>query len=372
MQPRAIRKDAMVRGTDGLLRVEMVEAGREYVLDPFAELIWGLCDGSRSIEALTYAAGQACLRAVHREEVFSALDLLADAGLIAQRVVPPVAEANVSRRALLARIAPVVGVAAWMMSGISAKAGGLIQSNESSNKESSNKESGRKAQDRESNNKESGRKAQDTESNNKESGRKAQDTESNNKRDRDKQQDAEKGRKRDLQKTFDSINESERKRDLHLKSLEQRMRASSPKIYDIVGHKLSELPELLEKWQAARRSALGKQTLTRSNYEKLFQRTVRGFQFQVKLSKAAVARLENAGFTIPLDFNNFAPALAGDSQKKTYLVLEHVADPAIGNNWRYALSAGNLRLEFHDPEAAFQFLSNRRATDTQKPKAANR
>jgi hypothetical protein len=53
-------------------------------------------------------------------------------------------------------------------------------------------------------------------------------------------------------------------------------------------------------------------------------------------------------------------------------VLEHVADPAIGDRWRYALSAGNLRFEFHDPEAAFRFLSNGRATDTQKRKAADR
>ncbi len=352
MRPRAIRKDAMVRGTDGLLRVEMVEAGREYVLDPFAELIWELSDGSRTVETLAQGAAQTCKRPVHREEVFSALDFLADAGLIEERVAPPVAEANVSRRALLAQIAPVVGAAAWMMSGISAKAGGLIQYNESNSKESNSKADAREANT----------KADNREASNKESDRKAQDRASSGKRDWDKQQDAEKGRKRDLQKTFDRINESESKRA----TLRQKMRTSWPKVYDVVGHKLSEFPELLDKWQVARRRAVGRQTLTPGNYGELFQRTQESFQFQIMLSHAAMARFTNAGFTLPLDFKNFAPLLAGDTQKKTYLILQHVADPAIGDNWRYALSAGNLQLEFNDLEAAYQFLSNRRAADTQK------
>jgi hypothetical protein len=38
--PKSIRHLAMVRGTDGLLRLEMVDAGREVVLDPLAELVW--------------------------------------------------------------------------------------------------------------------------------------------------------------------------------------------------------------------------------------------------------------------------------------------------------------------------------------------
>jgi len=49
MQPKAIRQYAMARDAGGLLRVE--EAGHECVLDPFAELIWELCDGLRTVEA---------------------------------------------------------------------------------------------------------------------------------------------------------------------------------------------------------------------------------------------------------------------------------------------------------------------------------
>jgi hypothetical protein len=378
MEPRAIRKDGMVRGTDGLLRVETVEAGREYVLDPLAELVWGLCDGSRTVDSLAHAASHACDRTVQREEVFSALDFLADAGLIEQRVAPPVAEANVSRRALLARIAPMVGAAAWIMSGLPAKAAGLMQ--ESSSKEYSNKESDRKASDRESNNKESSRKSSDSESSNKENGNKSANRESSSKedsnksyhkevddkRDWDKQQDAEKARKRDTQKSWDRINESESKRAIRAESAQQKMKASWPWVYYVVGHKVSEFPDLLKLWVTARRLTVENRTLTRINYEKLFQDTEREFKFQILLSEPARTFFTKAGFAVALyDLQNPVPVLAGDSQKKSYLIFNRVADPLIGENWRYSLNADNLRLDFYDPEAAFQFLS------TQQRKAAN-
>ncbi len=354
MRPMAIRKGPMVRGPDGLLRLEMVDAGRQCVLDPFAELIWDLSDGSRTIESLAAAAGQTCHRAVPREEVFSALDFLADAGLIEQRVAPPVAEPNVSRRALLARIGPVVGAAACMMTGVSAKAGGLIQWSESNSKEDSNKAAAREANT----------KADNREISNKESDRKSDDRERDGKRDWDRQQDAEKSRKRDMKATFDRINESESKRAIRVASVEQKMRASWPKLYDVVGHKVSEFPELLKVWQLATK---WEPTLTSSNYAKLFQSSKNSFfKFHLLLSAPAMTRFTNAGFDVGLEFIDTGPLLPGDSGKKTYLVIEHVADPAIGDNWRYALSADNLRFEFNDPEAAYQFLSTRRATNTQK------
>jgi len=149
MKPKAIRSLTMVRGTDGLLRLEMVDAGREVVLDPLAELVWDLSDGSRSLEDLAQATGRALDRVVHQEEVFSALDFLADAGLMEERVAPPVAEGKVSRRSLLVQMAPVVGAAAWMMSGASARAGGLFQDHgEINSKERTEKDHSREALDR--------------------------------------------------------------------------------------------------------------------------------------------------------------------------------------------------------------------------------
>lgn len=127
MEPKAIRNHSMRRGSDGLLRLVMVDADREFVLDPLAEFIWDLADGSRDIDVLAEAASRAFDRVVEQEQIFSALDFLADAGLIEERVAPPAAETKVSRRSVLSRIVPVAGAAAWMMSGGSAKAAGLFQ-----------------------------------------------------------------------------------------------------------------------------------------------------------------------------------------------------------------------------------------------------
>ncbi len=379
MKPKAVRNAAIVRGTDGLLRLEMGDAGREFVLDPLAELVWDLSDGSRNLEALAQAASRALDRVVHREEVFSALDFLADAGLIEERVAPPVAEGNVSRRLLLVRIGPVVGAAAWMMSGVSARAGGLIQYNESASKESdrkaadreyNDKESGRKAADREYNNKQSGREAADRESDNKERDNKNHDRESDDKQDWKRQQDAEKRRKSEFKRNIDEINESEQKRDIRVQQLEQKMRASWPRVYNIVGHKLSEFPELRQCWERAKVKGWWAQTLTADNYNELFQWKQSLFGLEVSGSAAARARFAKADFDLPKDpLNspplNWPPFLAGDSHKKTYLILEHIADPAIGDNWRYAVDADNLRFAFEDLEAAYQFLSSRRTADTQ-------
>jgi hypothetical protein len=376
MKPKAIRNPAMVRGTDGLLRFEMVDAGREFVLDPLAELVWDLSDGSRDLEALAQAAGRAFDRVVHREEVFSALDFLADAGLIEERVAPPVAEGNVSRRSLLVRIGPIAGAAAWMMSGVSARAGGLLQYNESASKESDNK-----ARDREYNDKESGRKATARESDNKERDNKEGDNKAVGKRDWDRQQDAEKGRKSEFKRTFDQVNESARKREIRDEQVEQKIRASWPKVYGIVGHKLSEFPELQQCWGDARNMAGWNgwnHPLTADNYSKAFEDMQPAFGTLIRVTPAARDRFAKAGFDLPggllprvlpgglvlID----PPLLAGDSDKKTYLILEHIADPAIGDNWQYALSADNLRFAFDDVEAAYQFLSNRRATGAQTKK----
>jgi hypothetical protein len=125
----------------------MVDAGREVVLDPLAEFVWDLSDGSCSLEGLVQAASRAFDQVIHKEEVFSALDFLADAGLLEERVTPPVAEGKVSRRSLLVQIAPVVGVG--MILGASARAGGLSQDHgEINSKERTEKEHSREALDR--------------------------------------------------------------------------------------------------------------------------------------------------------------------------------------------------------------------------------
>ena len=74
----------------------------------------------------------------------------------------------------------------------------------------------------------------------------------------------------------------------------------------------------------------------------------------------AGARFANAGFTLPQDLHA-PPLLAGDTEGKTYLKVDHMTNLALDENWRYSLSAENLRFVFADPRAAYEFLSARQA-----------
>jgi hypothetical protein len=122
--------------------------------------------------------------------------------------------------------------------------------------------------------------------------------------------------------------------------------------------------------------------LTADNYGELFQKTQANFGDRLVQFGVARARFTNAGFGLQTSFldwflsdagllkhpQHLPVFLAGDSWKKTYLVLEHVAYPEIDDNWRYALNAANLRFEFNDPEAAYQILSSRRPANMQTKK----
>jgi len=329
----------MVRGSDGLLRGEI--EGREIILDPFAELIWDLSNGARTVQSLALAAGQACGRAVSAEEVFSALDFLADAGLIEQRVAPPAAEASVSRRTLLVRLAPVVGAA--MFSSISVRGEGLVQSGESSGKESSDKY-------RESSNKELSNK----ESTSKESYGK------DYKEQNSKMESINRGRLSQPVKDFDA-KEVEGKNE----AFEQKIRKSWPQVYEIVGHKLSELQELLEVWRAATRS---NPTLTKTNFHTLYLQSQRSFRKRLAKSASAKALLIHAGFEVTNNdfFYDFGPVLHGDKRKRTAVIFRYIEDPFKGDNWHSALSADNLRFVFLNTEWAYEFLSAGQAAETQK------
>ena len=74
------------------------ELGR---LDPVAYHVWQLADGVTSVPGIVGAAQARLGRAVETEAVWSALDRLADFGLLAQRITPPAAGGRMPRRGLL-------------------------------------------------------------------------------------------------------------------------------------------------------------------------------------------------------------------------------------------------------------------------------
>ena len=98
MQPKLIRRGTGEHTSEDLVRVKLPGTDGEYALDPLAGLVWTLSDGSRTLEAVSAAAAEALKRRITREEVFLALDFLADAGLM-ERVAPPAAEVDLARRA---------------------------------------------------------------------------------------------------------------------------------------------------------------------------------------------------------------------------------------------------------------------------------
>jgi|SRR5882672_906883 len=144
MQPKLIRRGTGEHTSEGLVRVKLPGTDGEYALDPLAGLVWTLSDGSRTLEAVSAAAAEALKRRITREEVFLALDFLADAGLM-ERVAPPAAEVDLARRALLARIAtPALGAAAAAAIAIGPRS---AKADESSYKEDRSKENSSKTQD---------------------------------------------------------------------------------------------------------------------------------------------------------------------------------------------------------------------------------
>jgi hypothetical protein len=361
MQPRAIEKDMAVRGPDGLLRVKRIGAGREYILDHFDEFILDLADGSRTVEEMADAAGCHLQRTVAREEVFSTLDFLADAGLIDRRASPPAPETGVSRRTLLTRLAPVISTAAWMATGMPGTAHAFQY------QESSSKESNSKAEARESDSKESNRKADSRESDNKEYNRKANDRERDQQRyeqDQDKEHDRKGVLRDDIDNSALDIEQQQANRTGDRKRyFQQLIMLSWPKVYDVMGHTLSEFPEMASAWEAAKGIALRGKFVTPLNCDALLKNVETEFGWLIELSPEARTRFAKAGFDLPLaliDWGNNSAVLIGDSSGQSSAILEPVVDPAFGDNWRHAFDPNNVRLDFSDVEAAYRFLSKRR------------
>jgi hypothetical protein len=395
MWPKAIGKGTAVRGADGLLRVSRADRGTEFILDSLAEVVWDLCDGSRTVETLAEQARQTLHRAVSMEDVFSALDFLADAGLLEHRIAPPAAEVYLSRRALLARIRPAISTAASLaIIGPSAKAD-EYSTKESNSKESSSKESSSKANSRESSSKESNSKANSQEDNRKEDNAKHNRQEDNRKEDKtkyNKQEDNNNEDKAKYRRQEDNSKEDDRKEDNSKENIRRRgeenqkesnrkslyrdlatqrrnaaaeasIRARWPQIYTVVGHKLSEFPSLASGWRTARAAVLSTNTPTGDawNNWSLFFQTCDKFEAWMRANAPRLALLfVHADFVVngwpgpkPVRLSGY---VAGIEWAKTALQLEHVG-PA--DTYIRALDPDNLRWSFTDPEAALQFLSLR-------------
>jgi hypothetical protein len=76
-----------------------------------AQRVLEACDGAREVAAIAAGSG------LDEVRVFAALDALADAGLLEQRIAPPAGLGTLSRRALVSRAAQVAAAAAGVLAG---------------------------------------------------------------------------------------------------------------------------------------------------------------------------------------------------------------------------------------------------------------
>lgn len=95
-----------------------VRADTAHALQPLAARVWRLSDGTRDVHALHAAlVADATFADVTVAEVWSALDGLADASLLADRVAPPGGEA-VSRRSAVLRVTAAGALGALSVPGL--------------------------------------------------------------------------------------------------------------------------------------------------------------------------------------------------------------------------------------------------------------
>ena len=135
MNARA-RTEGVVTRLDGTSLVVRAPGGAEHRLTPVAAAVWAAADGSRTVDELAAVASDRVGCRVDRETVFTALDGLADAGLLVARVAPPAGE--LPRRALLRSAAAGLGAiaagAAFFASARVASAGGEESAKEAQQK----------------------------------------------------------------------------------------------------------------------------------------------------------------------------------------------------------------------------------------------
>lgn len=99
-------------GSPGAAGVTLRAAsGRQLRLGPLEARLWQLCDGNHDVACIARILGDELATPVSGEAVWRALDGLADAGLLTNRLAPPASPARVDRRGFLRRTWPGLALA---------------------------------------------------------------------------------------------------------------------------------------------------------------------------------------------------------------------------------------------------------------------
>jgi hypothetical protein len=138
-------------------------------------------------------------------------------------------------------------------------------------------------------------------------------------------------------------------------------RQALDRVRAVIGKKLSDIPEVRVAWDSARQAILQQRSLDSSNYKALYNLARRRFWQEVRRSSARDFFIK-AGFRFPKRTTS-APLLGvskpGVRLSETLISLDHIEEKAIGENWRRALDADNLRMEFAMPNTYREIIQAR-------------
>lgn len=142
----------------------------------------------------------------------------------------------------------------------------------------------------------------------------------------------------------------------------EKMRDALKRVRQIIGRKLSDIPEIRAAWDRARAHILSKNTLTEDNYLELYNKTRDRFWKEVRSDPAAARHFVDAGFDLN-GANTTAARLGGvDSAipvNEITVSLDHIAEKAIGDNWKKAIDADNLEMTFSMPNTNREVIQKR-------------
>jgi len=112
MYPKSFREQVVVEQVDDELLVLDTRTSIAHYLHPVTAFVWQHADGTRSVNDLVRLVQVHLDADADEEVVWLALDALAEAGLLEDRLAPPAGTQRLSRRDLMRRVATVTaGVA---------------------------------------------------------------------------------------------------------------------------------------------------------------------------------------------------------------------------------------------------------------------
>lgn len=145
----------------------------------------------------------------------------------------------------------------------------------------------------------------------------------------------------------------------------ETQRAAVDRVLRVIGQRIDQTP-LCDAWNAARDRVLANRSLSNVTREEmlreggLYDRVRNAFWDEVRARGDTRQFVEASGFEFRQQRAPFlrvsSPAIPDEEIR---LSLDHIQEKAIGDNWRHAIDADNLRFEFQNPNSFREIVQRR-------------